>query len=39
VDHLLDQYLLTKEHRGDGIYIVGRKARAVGERYPGWLYQ
>ena len=38
VDHLLDQYILTKEHRGDGIYIVGRKTGPVLERYPGWLY-
>ena len=39
VDHLLDQYILTKEHRGDGIYIVGRKTGPVKERYPAWLYQ
>ena len=38
VDHLLDQYMLTQEHRGDGIYIVGRKASPVKERYPSWLY-
>jgi glycosyltransferase involved in cell wall biosynthesis/SAM-dependent methyltransferase len=39
VDHLLDQYILTKEYRGDGIYIVGRKTGPIKERYPGWLYQ
>lgn len=39
VDHLLDQYILTKEHRGDGIYIVGRKTGPIKERYPSWLYQ
>ena len=39
VDHLLDQYMLTKEHRGDGIYIVGRKTGPIKERYPSWLYQ
>lgn len=38
VDHLLDQYILTKEHRGDGIYIVGRKTGPIKERYPAWLY-
>jgi SAM-dependent methyltransferase len=38
VDHLLDQYILTKEHRGDGIYIVGRKTGPMLERYPAWLY-
>jgi len=39
VDHLLDQYILTKEHRGDGIYIVGRKNGPIQDRYPSWLYQ
>jgi hypothetical protein len=38
VEHLLDQYLLTREHRGDGIYAVGRKTGPVRERYPAWLY-
>ena len=38
VEHLLDQYLLTNENRGDGIYAVGRKRRAVRDRYPLWLY-
>lgn len=38
VEHLLDRYILTKEHRGDGIYIVGRKTGPVRERYPAWLY-
>ncbi|MBV8847596.1 MAG: methyltransferase domain-containing protein, partial [Bryobacterales bacterium] len=38
VEHLLDRYILTKEHRGDGIYAVGRKKGAVRARYPGWLY-
>jgi hypothetical protein len=38
VEHLLDRYILTKEHRGDGIYAVGRKTRPVRERYPSWLY-
>jgi len=38
VEHLLDRYILPKEHRGDGIYAVGRKAGAVRERYPSWLY-
>ena len=38
VEHLLDRYILTREHRGDGIYAVGRKRGPVVERYPGWLY-
>jgi glycosyltransferase involved in cell wall biosynthesis/SAM-dependent methyltransferase len=38
VEHLLDRYILPREHRGDGIYAVGRKTGPVKERYPGWLY-
>jgi SAM-dependent methyltransferase len=38
VTHLLERYLLDTELRGDGIYAVGRKAGAVRERYPVWLY-
>lgn len=38
VAHLLDQYNLSNELRGDGIYCVGRKAGPVRNRYPGWLY-
>ena len=38
VEQLLDRYILPKEHRGDGIYVVGRKRRGVRERYPSWLY-
>jgi glycosyltransferase involved in cell wall biosynthesis/SAM-dependent methyltransferase len=38
VEHLLERYMLTREHRGDGIYAVGRKIGAVRERYPAWLY-
>ena len=38
VEHLLDRYILTKEHRGDGIYAVGRKTGPVRSRYPEWLY-
>jgi glycosyltransferase involved in cell wall biosynthesis/SAM-dependent methyltransferase len=38
VEHLLDRYILPREHRGDGIYAVGRKKGPVKERYPGWLY-
>ena len=29
---------LSTDLRGDGIYAVGRKTGAVGERYPVWLY-
>lgn len=38
VEHLLERYMLTQEHRGDGIYAVGRKSGPVRERYPDWLY-
>lgn len=38
VEHLLQRYLLTTDHRGDGIYVLGRKAGPVRDRYPGWLY-
>src|SRR5665213_83498 len=38
VEHLLDRYILPKENRGEGIYAVGRKRRAVRDRYPAWLY-
>ncbi|HEY7334796.1 MAG TPA: methyltransferase domain-containing protein [Bryobacteraceae bacterium] len=38
VEHLLDRYYLTKEHRGEGIYAVGRKIGPVKARYPAWLY-
>jgi glycosyltransferase involved in cell wall biosynthesis/SAM-dependent methyltransferase len=38
VEHLLDRYMLSKEHRGDGIYTVGRKVAPVKDRYPSWLY-
>jgi glycosyltransferase involved in cell wall biosynthesis/SAM-dependent methyltransferase len=38
VDHLLDRYMLSKENRGEGIYVVGRKTGLVRERYPSWLY-
>ena len=38
VEHLLDTYMLDPNHRGDGIYIVGRKTGPVKQRYPGWLY-
>ena len=38
VEHLLDRYILLKDHRGDGIYIVGQKTGPVRDRYPSWLY-
>lgn len=38
VQHLLERYILSTEHRGEGIYAVGRKTGSVRERYPGWLY-
>jgi glycosyltransferase involved in cell wall biosynthesis/SAM-dependent methyltransferase len=38
VEHLLEQYILLRDHRGDGIYVVGRKTGPIRERYPNWLY-
>jgi glycosyltransferase involved in cell wall biosynthesis/SAM-dependent methyltransferase len=38
VEHLLDRYFLAKEHRGEGIYAVGRKQGPVRDRWPSWLY-
>lgn len=38
VSHLLKNYWLETDLRGDGIYAVGRKTGAVRDRYPGWLY-
>jgi SAM-dependent methyltransferase len=38
VEHLLDRYMLSPEHRGDGIYGVGKKVAPVKDRYPAWLY-
>ena len=38
VEHLLDRYMLSKEHRGDGIYAVGKRIAPVKDRYPSWLY-
>ncbi len=38
VKHMLDRYILPTEHRGDGIYAVGKKTGPVRERYPNWLY-
>jgi len=38
VEHLLERYILSKELRGDGIYVLGRKTGPVRERYPAWLY-
>jgi glycosyltransferase involved in cell wall biosynthesis len=38
VEHLLEQYLLDRELRGDCIYAVARKIGPVRKRYPEWLY-
>jgi SAM-dependent methyltransferase len=38
MEHVLDKYMLPREHRGEGIYAVGRKVGPVRERYPDWLY-
>jgi glycosyltransferase involved in cell wall biosynthesis len=39
VTHLLQRYKLGFDLRGDGIYVLGRKAGPVVERWPDWLYQ
>jgi glycosyltransferase involved in cell wall biosynthesis/SAM-dependent methyltransferase len=36
--HLLEQYSLDRDLRGDGIYAVGVKCAGVRDRYPAWLY-
>jgi glycosyltransferase involved in cell wall biosynthesis/SAM-dependent methyltransferase len=38
VEHLLDRYMLSKDYRGDGIYVVGKKVGPAKDRYPAWLY-
>lgn len=38
VEHMLRQYGMPSDLRGDGIYAVGRKSGPVKERWPGWLY-
>jgi glycosyltransferase involved in cell wall biosynthesis/SAM-dependent methyltransferase len=38
VRHLLEQYKLERDLRGDGLYAVGVKRGTVRERYPSWLY-
>ncbi len=38
VTHLLKRYNLSHNLRGDGIYAVARKAGAVKNRWPAWLY-
>ena len=37
--HMLKQYHLGADDRGDGIYAVGIKRGPVRERYPAWLYR
>jgi glycosyltransferase involved in cell wall biosynthesis/SAM-dependent methyltransferase len=36
--NLLEQFELSRDLRGDDIYVVGRKTGAVRERFPDWLY-
>jgi len=38
VRHLLEQYKLPTDWRGDGIYALGKKTAKVRERYPAFLY-
>lgn len=38
VEHMLAQYGLARDLRGDGIYAVGRKTGRFRERWPDWLY-
>jgi glycosyltransferase involved in cell wall biosynthesis/SAM-dependent methyltransferase len=39
VMNLLERYQCPTELRGEDIFVVGRKAYPVRERYPAWLYQ
>jgi SAM-dependent methyltransferase len=39
VIHLLDRYMLMRDLRGDGIYVLARKIGGVRNRWPEWLYQ
>lgn len=36
--HMLEQYKMPQDLRGDGIYAVGVKRGPVRQRYPAWLY-
>ncbi len=38
VERLLDRHALPQQHRGEGIYAVGRKTGEIQERFPDWLY-
>ena len=38
VKDLLKNQKLDAEYRGDGTYIVGKKAGPIRERWPDWLY-
>lgn len=38
VRHMLEQYKVPADLRGDGIYAVGIKRGPVRDRYPAWLY-
>jgi glycosyltransferase involved in cell wall biosynthesis/SAM-dependent methyltransferase len=38
IRHLLADYQLPEQHRGDGIYALGRKTGPVLDRWPSWLY-
>lgn len=38
VMHMLSQYGMPQDLRGDGIYAVGRKRGSIADRYPNWLY-
>ncbi len=37
--HMLERYQCPRELRGEDIFVLGRKAGPVRERYPAWLYQ
>jgi SAM-dependent methyltransferase len=36
--NMLDRFSLSRDLRGEDIYVVGRKTGTVRERYPNWLY-
>lgn len=38
VETMLRQYGMPEDHRGDGLYVLGRKSSGLRHRYPAWLY-
>ncbi len=38
VETMLRQFGMPEDHRGDGLYVLGRKTGGLRNRYPNWLY-